>query len=114
MAFYLAPLMRPIVSSATAVTRLILLLTPTALTIPASSDAFGQSERAEFRPGLVARFQGEGERNVVRIDPSISFNWGEGPPDARMENGKFSVAWRSSAPPLQPRRPVGAGESRLQ
>ncbi|MCZ6794412.1 MAG: c-type cytochrome [Planctomycetota bacterium] len=58
----------------------------------------GAEEPASLRPGLLGRFyRGENFRDparAVRIDERIAFDWGDAPPDLRLEPGPFSVVWR--------------------
>ncbi len=40
------------------------------------------------------------ELKVTRIDPEISFNWGEGSPDPLIDNQTFSARWEGTIEPL--------------
>ncbi len=58
-----------------------------------TTHVFGQFED-EFPPGLHATYSAGG-KTVHRIDPDISFAWGESAPDSRLAAGLFQANWSS-------------------
>ncbi|MEQ8791054.1 MAG: c-type cytochrome [Pirellulaceae bacterium] len=65
------------------------LLLPTVWLVASAAAQFDD----EFSPGLLGRYTaGEGQ-SCTRVDPALSFVWGENPPDARLGRGPFTARW---------------------
>ncbi|MEW4453168.1 c-type cytochrome [Bremerella sp. JC817] len=47
----------------------------------------------DFAPGLITTIQATDGTRCVRIDPTVSFDWGKASPDLRISEGKFSARW---------------------
>jgi mono/diheme cytochrome c family protein len=72
-----------------------LLLFP--LLAPAATFAqVGADDEDPFLPGLVGRLQDEKGHSATRLEPRLAFQWGELPPDPRLDAGEFRAGWQGS------------------
>lgn len=66
----------------------IVLLTAVLPTTPARAQF-----EDEFQPGLIGEYTDADGQRLTRIDPRVSFAWGDRPPAAGLGDGPFTVRW---------------------
>ncbi len=67
-----------------------------AVPLLATAPVFGQETDDDdpFLPGLVAALRDNNGHTAARVDPQLSFSWGDTAPDPRLDAGKFRATWR--------------------
>jgi len=72
---------------------MLILFVPGSVT-PRPTQDTGEDE--PFLPGLVASLRDAKGTTALRVDPQLSFDWGEKAPDARLAPGDFKATWQGN------------------
>ena len=64
------------------------------LLLVGQSEAFGQFDDDEYRPGLIGRYDDHRGVTIDRVDPRVAFDWGSSRPDRRLADGPFDARWQ--------------------